>query len=189
MACSVLRSSATVSLEGGAGGLSTKTRVPPRNTRCSAAVSSTSTTATRAPLACIAWVLCASRVTTVTGSFCASRACASADPTWPVAPRTMCIGGPARSAALLGVALARGGALLRGCRAFGRRTVGSRGATQVTALARRGVVFRLAPAGAALLAAAGLRVHRGPCAALGFALGHATVLIALLDVLRFALLL
>src|SRR5688500_11120754 len=57
------------------------------------------------------------------------------------------------------------------------------------ALAGRGAVFLLAPARAALLAAASFLVDGGPGAAFGFLSFDATLLVTLLDVLGLALLL
>src|SRR5262249_19587819 len=66
----------------------------------------------------------------------------------------------------------------------GLRPGGGCGATEPAALVGRGPVRPLAYAPGPLLAPAGGRVHRGPCPALRLLLRNATLLVALLDVLR-----
>src|SRR5437868_5052932 len=88
-----------------------------------------------------------------------------------------------------GIALAGLGTLFGRGGALGRRTAGGGLAAQPAALAGGFVVLRLAAAGARLLAAPGLLVHRRPGARLGLVVGHAAGLVALLDVLGLAFLL
>src|SRR2546423_14354983 len=66
-------------------------------------------------------------------------------------------------------------------RALGSRTPGRSLAAEPATLARRRVVFLLAPAGAALLAAVSFLVDGGPCAPFSFMFGHASTLITLFD--------
>jgi hypothetical protein len=69
------------------------------------------------------------------------------------------------------------------------RTCGRCAASEVSAFARGRLVLGLAAAGAALLAAAGLLVDRGPGAASRLLGPNATILVALLDMSGLALLL
>jgi len=94
-----------------------------------------------------------------------------------------------RSRALSRVFFARASGLLGGCGTFRGRSAGCRLAAQVAALPGGRVVFGLAASGAALLAAVGFLVDGGPGSALGFILGDAALLVALLDMLGHSLLL
>src|SRR4051812_34201791 len=89
-----------------------------------------------------------------------------------------------------GLSASAGPCRLAGRRRAGRSRAPRRGAaTQLAALARGGMAFRLAATGAALLAAAALLVDGGPGATFGFLVRHTALFVALGNVVSFAILL
>src|SRR5439155_15762158 len=94
-----------------------------------------------------------------------------------------------RRLSVLRVALTRSSGLLCRGRPRGGRTGSRRLAAELSSLARGSVAFRLAAPRSALLAAAALLVDGRPSPPFGFLLGDPARLVALGDMIGFALLL